>query len=151
MKRFFINGETANWANLNVIALNTKNGMVESETAIPENLHLQVTIADHFDTTAPDCEAVSDATSGYAFRHGKRRHFILLNGDRVVGWAHFHRKAKDYQVKVTVPTEDVYTVTAKSEQEAVQKAILRAEEDYGDVLSARALTDEEVIDLGIEI
>ena len=120
MKKFFVNGESANWANLNVVALNVKSGVIEDITAIPENLRLQVTIADKFDTTMPDCEALSLATSEYAMRHGKRRHFLLLNGNRVVGWAAFHRKAREYTIKVdyNLPATDFFTVTAKSENEA---------------------------------
>ena len=92
MKEFFVNGERANWANLNVTALNVKSGILCNETVIPEHLRLKVTIADKFDTNAPDLDEVSEATSEYAMRHGKHRHFLLLNGNRVVGWAAFHRK-----------------------------------------------------------
>ena len=124
MKKFFVNGSKANWANLNVTALNVKSGILYDETEIPENLKLQVTIADKFDTNAPDSEALSLATSEYAIRHGKRRHFLLLNGNRVVGWAAFHRKEQEYTVKVDYyePTSDYISVTAKSEREALNLA-----------------------------
>ena len=56
MKEFFVNGERANWANLNVTALNVKSGILCNETVIPEHLRLKVTIADKFDTNAPDLE-----------------------------------------------------------------------------------------------
>ena len=130
MKKFFVNGESANWANLNVTALNVKSGILSNETAIPEHLRLQVTIADKFDTNAPDLDEVSEATSEYAMRHGKRRHFLLLNGNRVVGWAAFHRKERDYKVTLGVTTysNEEYVVKAKSEEEAYLKAAELAED-----------------------
>lgn len=124
MKKFFVNGESANWANLNVVALNVKSGILSNETAIPEHLRLQVTIADKFDTNSPDLGEVSEATSEYAMRHGKRKHFLLLNGNRVVGWASFHRKERDYKVTLGITTysNEEYVVKAKSEEEAYLKA-----------------------------
>ena len=142
MKKFFVNGESANWANLNVVALNVKSGIIEDTTAIPENLRLQVTIADKFDTNAPDCEALSLATSEYAMRHGKRRHYLLLNGNRVVGWAAFHRKERDYKVTVELRSEDEFTVKAKSYKDALRKANEKADEYFGKL-------GHEIIDIGI--
>lgn len=142
MKKFFVNGESANWANLNVVALNVKSGIIEDTTAIPENLRLQVTIADKFDTNAPDCEALSLATSEYAMRHGKRRHYLLLNGNRVVGWAAFHRKERDYKVTVELRSEDEFTVKAKSYKDALRKANEKADEYFGKL-------EHEIIDIGI--
>lgn len=138
MKEFFVNGESANWANLNVTALNVKSGILYNETAIPEHLRLKVTIADKFDTNAPDLDEVSEATSEYAMRHGKHRHFLLLNGNRVVGWAAFHRKERDYKVALGVATysHEEYVVKAKTEEEAYLKAVELANnaERNGDVV-----------------
>lgn len=126
MKKFFVNGENANWDNLNVVALNNKSGKTETVTAIPEALRLKVTIADKFDTNAPDLSAVSNATSAYAMRHGKKRHFLLLSEGRVVGWAAFHRKETPRKVRVGVMVEFDTTVLAKSDREASEKALAEA-------------------------
>lgn len=138
MKEFFVNGERANWANLNVTALNVKSGILCNETAIPEHLRLKVTIADKFDTNAPNLDEVSESTSEYAMRHGKHRHFLLLNGNRVVGWAAFHRKERDYKVTLGVATysHEEYVVKAKTEEEAYLKAVELADnaERNGDVV-----------------
>lgn len=148
MKKITLNGNTANWPNLNVDALNTRDGKLHITTNIPENLNLIVTLADTFDPLCPDIDAVPEAVSGWAARHGRKRHFLLLNGGRVVGWAHFHRKPKDYTVRVTVTTTDHYTVKAKSPREAVQKAAYLAVQQYrGDVLDASVLSDEDVKDM----
>lgn len=147
MKKFFVNGERANWANFNVVALNVKSGTLCNETAIPEHLRLEVTIADKFDTNAPNLDEVSEATSEYAMRHGKRRHFLLLNGTRVVGWATFHRKERDYRVALGVSTysHEEYVVKAKSEEEAYLKATELAEsaERNGEVVGL----DSEAIEI----
>ena len=133
MKEFFVNGESANWANLNV-----KSGILCNETAIPEHLCLKVTIADEFDTNAPNLDEVSESTSEYAMRHGKHRHFLLLNGNRVVGWAAFHRKERDYKVALGVATysHEEYVVKAKTEEDAYLKAVELANnaERNGDVV-----------------
>ena len=148
MKKITLNGNTANWPNLNVDALNTRDGKLHTTTNIPEDLNLIVTLADTFDPLCPDIDAVPEAVSGWAARHGRKRHFLLINGGRVVGWAHFHRKPKDYTVRVTVTTTDHYTVKAKSPREAVQKAAYLAVQQYrGDVLDASVLSDEEVKDM----
>lgn len=145
MKKITLNGNTANWPNLNVDALNTRDGKLHTTTNIPEDMNLIVTLADTFDPLCPDIDAVPEAVSGWAARHGRKRHFLLLNGGRVVGWAHFHRKPKDYYVRVSVTTYDTYNVKAKSEREALQKATYLAVQQYrGNVLSARVLSDEEV-------
>ena len=147
MKKFFVNGERANWANFNVVALNVQSGALCNETAIPEHLRLEVTIADKFDTNAPNLDEVSEATSEYAMRHGKRRHFLLLNGTRVVGWASFHRKERDYKVTLGVSTysHEEYVVKAKSEEEAYLKATELAEnaERDGEVVGL----DSEAIEI----
>ena len=145
MKKITLNGNAVNWPNLNVDALNTRDGKLHTTTNIPENLNLIVTLADTFDPLCPDIDAVPEAVSGWAARHGRKRHFLLLNGGRVVGWAHFHRKPKDYYVRVSVTTYDTYNVQAKSEREALQKATYLAVQQYrGNVLAARVLSDEEV-------
>ena len=118
MKKFNLNGDTANWAMLNVVALNNKSGIIENTTNIPENLYIKVTIADKFDTNLPNLEEVSEATSAYAVRHGRKRHFLLLCNGRVVGWAHFHRKATPHKVKVGIGLEFELEVLAKSDAEA---------------------------------
>ena len=55
-------------------------------------------------------------------RKGKKRHFLLINGGRVVGWAAFHRKARNYTVSLKITVPDMVDVMAKSEHEAIEKA-----------------------------
>ena len=114
MKKFYINGNTANWANLNVEALDTVNGIIVPVTEIPEDKLLQVTLAGGYDPLCPD--VVSDGAAEFSIRHGKKRRFLLLNGGRAVGWASFHRKEREFDVIVRL--EQTYTVTAKSAEEA---------------------------------
>ena len=125
MKKFFINGEVANLSNLNLEAL-SKNGSIVDAINIPANLTLKVTLGNQFDPLCPDIDAVSEATSRYAYRHGKKRHFLLINGGRVVGWAHFHRKPTERKVRVGVLVEYETTVLAKSDREAVRLAAKEA-------------------------
>lgn len=133
MKNFFVSGTTANWANLNVIALKVRNGSTEEQTAIPDNLRLKVTLADNFDALAPS-NGVTPATSGYLFRHGKRRHFLLLNEGRVVGWAAFHRTEQS----------ETLCVSAKSEREAKAKATAMVRETFptAEILRTEAATED---------
>jgi hypothetical protein len=146
MTKFFINGNTVNWANFNVEALNIKNGAIVATTTIPEHLRLKVCFAGEYDPLFPD--VVSDASSSFAMRHGKRRHFLLLNGGKVVGWATFHRKERDYKVTLDVTTTatEEYTVKAKSEEEAYRKAVDTANtaERDGEVIDWQ-LTDVEAL------
>lgn len=141
MKRFYINGETANWANLNVEALNTKNGTKESVTTIPEHLRLQVSLADKFNPLAPNTEDINAETSRYAFRHGRKRHFLLECNGRIVGWASFHRKERDYRVTVELCSEDEFTVRAKSEEEAIRKAHETAENEWGGIATVTSVEE----------
>ena len=126
MKKFFINGEVANLSNLNLEAL-SKNGSIVDSIVIPADRTLKVTLADKFDPLCPDIDAVSEATSRYAYRHGKKRHFLLFNGGRVVGWAHLHRKPTEHKVRVGVLVEYETTVLAKSNREAERLATQEAE------------------------
>ena len=123
MKKFFVKGDTANWLNLNVDALNLQSGCIETTTAIPENKGLKVTLMDGFDTNCPDIDAVSMGASGFASRHGKRRQYLLLNAGRVVGWAAFHRKATERKVHVVAAVEWDTTIRAKSDAEATRLAV----------------------------
>ena len=141
MKRFTINGDTANWANLNVEALNTKNGTKEAVTTIPENMRLVVTIADKFNPLAPNTEDINDETSRYAFRHGRKRHYLLECNGRIVGWAAFHRVERDYRVTVELRSEDEFTVRAKSEEEAIRKAHEIAENEWGGIATVTAVEE----------
>lgn len=120
METFYINGESANWANFNVKALNTKSGIVADTTEIPEALRLKVSFVSGFNPLFPT--EMSDKASEFAMRHGKRRHFLLLNNGKVVGWAAFHRKERDYKVTVEISSEDEFTVKAKSYKDALRKA-----------------------------
>lgn len=122
MKKFYINGKFANWYNLNLKALNNRTGNVESVTRIPDNLTLKVTIADKFNALFPNVDEISEETSAYAMRKGKKRHFLLISEGRVIGWAAFHRKERNYTVSVKVTFPDTLDVMAKSEQEAIEKA-----------------------------
>lgn len=131
MKTFILSGRTANWAQFNLVAL-SKNGNTEEVTEIPENLQLKVTLADKFDVLCPNIDEVSEATSKYAFRHGKRRHFILMHAGRVVGWAAFHRVLRKFTVNVDYVSTEVVTVMAKSEQEANRKAFKQVAEELGE-------------------
>jgi hypothetical protein len=126
MKKFFINGEVANLSNLNLEAL-SKNGSIVDSIVIPADRTLKVTLADKSDPLCPDIDAVSEATSRYAYRHGKKRHFLLFNGGRVVGWAHLHRKPTEHKVRVGVLVEYETTVLAKSNREAERVATQEAE------------------------
>lgn len=126
METFHINGNTANWANFNVKALNTKSGIVAETTEIPEALRLKVSFVSGFNPLFPS--EVSDKASAFAMRHGKRRHFLLLNEGKVVGWAAFHRKERDYKVTVRLSSEDEFTVKAKSYEDALRKADAEAGE-----------------------
>lgn len=120
METFYINGESANWANFNVKALNTKSGIVADTTEIPEALRLKVSFVSGFNPLFPT--EMSDKASSFAMRHGKRRHFLLLNDGKVVGWAAFHRKERDYKVTVEISSEDEFTIKAKSYKDALRKA-----------------------------
>lgn len=131
MKTFILSGKTANWAQFNLVAL-SKNGITEEVTEIPENLQLKVTLADKFDVLRPNIEDVSEATSEYAFRHGKRRHYLLMHAGRVVGWAAFHRVPRKYTVSVDFVCTETVTVTAKSESEARRKAFAQVAEEVGE-------------------
>lgn len=133
MKKFFINGEVANLSNLNLEAL-SKNGSIVDTIEIPADRYLKVTIGNQFDPLFPDIDAVSEATSRYAYRHGKKRHYLLFNGGRVVGWAHLHRKPTEHKVRVGVLVEYETTVLAKSDREAVRLA----EKEAADGLSTFA-------------
>jgi len=131
MKTFYLSGNSANWAQFNLEAL-TKNGNTETVTEIPENLRLKVTLADKFDVLNPNPEDVSVATSRYAYRHGKRRHFLLFHNGKVVGWAAFHRVPRQYTVSVDFVSTQTVTVTAKSEKEAYRKAFAQVAEEVGE-------------------
>lgn len=120
METFYINGESANWANFNVKALNTKSGIVADTTEIPEALRLKVSFVSGFNPLFPT--EMSDNAAAFAMRHGKRRHFLLLNDGKVVGWAAFHRKERDYKVTVEISSEDEFTIKAKSYKDALRKA-----------------------------
>jgi len=133
MKKFFINGEVANLSNLNLEAL-SKNGSIVDAINIPADRTLKVTLGNQFDPLCPDIDAVSEATSRYAYRHGKKRHYLLFNGGRVVGWAHLHRKPTEHKVRVGVLVEYETTVLAKSDREAVRLA----EKEAADGLSTFA-------------
>ena len=128
MKKFFLNGETANLSDLHLEALDSKSGSIVNRITIPADRYLKVTIGDQFDPLFPDIDAVSEATSKYAYRHGKKRHFLLFNGGRVVGWAHLHRKPTEHTVKVGVLVEYETTVLAKSDREARRLATEEAEQ-----------------------
>ena len=127
MKKFFINGEVANLSNLNLEAL-SKNGSIVDAINIPADRTLKVTLGNQFDPLCPDIDAVSEATSRYAYRHGKKRHYLLFNGGRVVGWAHLHRKPTEHTVRVGVLVEYETTVLAKSNREAERVALQEAED-----------------------
>ena len=145
MKRFKLNGNLANWPNLNVTALDTKSGIATIETKIPEHLDLIVSLIDGFNPLDPDLTSINPANFGYAVRHGKKRHFILFNSGRIVGWAHFHRKPKEYTVNFTCTTTDTATVTAKSEAEAIKKVRQIAIQQYrGELLEAHVVPKEDV-------
>lgn len=131
MKTFILSGRTANWAQFNLVAL-SKNGNTEEVTEIPENLQLKVTLADKFDVLCPNIDEVSEATSKYAFRHGKRRHFILMHAGRVVGWAAFHRVPRKFTVSVDYVVTETVTVTAKSAKEAAKLAFQQVAEEVGE-------------------
>lgn len=133
MKRFTINGNIANWANFNVEAINNKNGIKEDATIIPENVRLVVVIADKFNPLVPNTEDINEETSRYAYRHGRKRHYLLKCNGRTVGWAAFHRKERDYRVTVELRSEDEFTVRAKSKEEALRKANEFAELEWGDI------------------
>ena len=132
MKTFVLNGGAVNWAQFNLEALSVKGGYTETATEIPTNLYIKVTLADKFDVLNPNLDEVSEATSRYAMRHGKRRHFLLMHGGRVVGWAAFHRKPRPYAVQVDYVTSDSMIVYAKSEREAKRLACASLREAEGD-------------------
>lgn len=131
MKRFFLKGETANWSALNVTALNTKNGLTEGPTTeIPEDKVLRVVLAEKFHPKYPrTAEDVTEETSTYAFKTGLTRSFVLFANGKAVGWATYHRKATPRKVRVGLLVEYETTVMAKSDREAVQKALAQAEDE----------------------
>ena len=130
-KRFFLKGDTANWEALGVLAINVKNGNAETTTTIPTDKVLSVTFVEGYDKSAPWTarHAVTAEASALAYRkanHG--RNFLLVRDGVFVGWATFHRKSRDFEVAVTTTVTGVFTINAKSAEEAERIAKAKLEE-----------------------
>lgn len=131
MKQICLNQDAVKWEVLRLRALNAHTGSFENTTKIPDGKYLRLHIADKYDAFDTNSEnAVSDATSEYAMRHGKKKAYILFAGSRAIGWASFHRKEREYNVTVQVTTEQTVTVLAKSEKDALGKAEAEVMSDY---------------------
>lgn len=126
MSRFNLRGRTANWERLNVVALNTKNGKMETVSEIPEGLKLTVHI-------------LPEEESANAYNMAKRRAYALLRDNAVIGWATFHRRRHTYNVHVGIVTDTIVRVRATSPEEATIKAAALAEKNGNAV--AYATTD----------
>lgn len=148
MKKTYYNGKQVIWNELGVKALNVRSGLLESVSRIPDNKYIKAQVVESFDNEFFNSEEVPTSASHYAVRKGKKRDFILINGNKVVGYATLHRKDRTFKVDLEVVHTESVIVKAKNEAEARAKAELEFCSDIQDpaVLSVEA-TDVEVLPL----
>jgi len=128
MKNFNLTGNTAVWDALNVEATNNRKGRVERLSNIPEDKVLSVSLLDKYCPRNPSTAEISEGASGFVFRKGRKRDFLLRHNGVCVGWATFHCAERNYDVAVTATLSQVVTIKAKSAEEAEQKAVAALEE-----------------------
>ena len=122
MKKFSLTGNTAVWDALNVEATNNYTGRVEKLSAVAEGKEMVVSLLEGFDPRNPSTDNIPEEQSGYAFRHGRRRAFLLRHKGVCVGWAQPHRVEREYEVAVALTTTETFNIKAKSQEEAELKA-----------------------------
>ena len=122
MKSIYFNGENADLKALCLTALNNTTGAMETTIAIPGRKYLKLTVGTQLDLASKSTDEVSEATSKFAMRHGRKRDYTLFRNGRAVGYATLHRKALDYNVDLTVTFRDTIKVKAKSATEAAKRA-----------------------------
>ena len=122
MKSIYFNGENADLKALSLTALNNRTGAMETAIAIPGRKYLKLTIGNQLELASNSTEEVSEATSQFAMRHGRKRDYILFRNGRAVGYATLHRKALDYKVDALVTYAETVTVKAKGPREAAELA-----------------------------
>ncbi len=123
MKQMKLHQDSVKWEILGLKALNAHTGLYEDITNVPNGKFVGIKIADKYDVfNESSISEVSEATSSYAMRHGKKRDYILFKDGRAIGWATFHREERDYKVTMEITYEDEVIVRAKSEHDAMRKA-----------------------------
>lgn len=148
MKKTYYNGKQVIWNELGVKALNVRSGLLESVSLIPEGKYLKSQIVESFDDEFFNSEEVPTSATHYAVRKGRKRDFILINGNKVVGYATFHRQDRAFKVDLEIAHTESVIVKAKNMAEARMKAEMEYCSDNQDpsILSVDA-TNVEVLPL----
>lgn len=117
MQNQFFSGTSVNWLTLGVEgAYNVHTGKRELISDIPEGKYLKVVLAEDVNSN------VSDGVCARAMRKARKRDYLILHNGKAVGYATFHRKPQEYKVRVTLTSDEVLTVMAKSERDACRVA-----------------------------